>query len=314
MSRRRTFAFASALVVGLVASTANAGDDACKASYDEGSANFAAGKSLLDAGGDVTEAKAKLSHARDVWVEMRTSCEEWPLLPKVYYGLGLAYAALGDVTEAMTYFELFARSVDHLPDPSLVPAEYRRQALVMVSQLRLANGQITIKPALFPVRVAIDGVDAGPAPLTRLVPPGRHTVKLDHGEPRISEVTVRAGELEVIMPHEPPPPPAKPVVTYGSAVGLGWVITAGAIAIASVALPTALGFRANGLRSDASAERGSLEYDAAYDRFAASRTLYEVSYAVPAVLLATTAVLFAVHLATRRIPLDVVMTPQTVGP
>lgn len=255
--------------------------------------------------------------AIDAWeglVERVGPARAW----KVLYNLGIAHDEQGDATRALDRWESF---LEHAP-----PGEAREQraaAQARIDKLRARFGELVVPAptgAAGTVRVGAGRERA--AGFRVLVAPGTHALVLTRpGRPDVKvSIDIAAGEKKSVdwpadasspspspqpAPQADKPPPSRSAAPTILAVGFG-VATA-----ASIALPIGLGVAAGDTRDDAAAATDRDAYDRAVADYEDQKTLYGVSYALPAVLAAATIgfVIWAVTAddgATARAPSTVV--------
>jgi hypothetical protein len=174
------------------------------------------------------------------------------------------------------------------------------------------------------VLVRVGAAEPRPAGFTVYLAPGDHRVELHSGTPRARwvKVQVAAGEgvtIEVSLPKQPTPsaPPPKPPAQARPSFPTGWVIAGAGLTAASAALPIALGLRAQGKR-DSAEELGTRHkrYPEELESFRDARTLYYMSYAVPAVLAAATgtiAIVGAVRASSSGVQIGVAAGTGSAG-
>lgn len=288
-----------AVVFALAACLAAPPAGAQPSSPDSIDVEFRRGLALYD-GGDFSGAAA-------VWEALVAKNGEgraW----KVLYNLGLAYQAGGDPTKALTHYEAFVGSVARQPEP-LAPslAERRQDAAERAAALRAAHGALDVRaPAHGPAaEVRVDGGAPRRAGFVVLLVPGDHTVELTGSSGAVRKLDVRAvgGQTLVVdatppEPPAPPPHPPAPAPSPGPSFPTWWVVGGAALTAASIALPIVLRSRAEEDRAAAAKlGAGHTDYAAARDDYDASRSLYYVSFAVPATLGAVTVAIAVVALA-----------------
>ncbi|MEZ4452990.1 MAG: PEGA domain-containing protein [Nannocystaceae bacterium] len=99
-----------------------------------------------------------------------------------------------------------------------------------------AAPKLTLSTTPKGARILVDGVDLGPAPLSRSLPPGPHAIEaIEHGHRRLRHpVELREGERVdvhlVLTPIPKPVPPQKPRWNGWIAVGVGAPIAAAGVA------------------------------------------------------------------------------------
>jgi tetratricopeptide (TPR) repeat protein len=208
---------------------------------------------LFKRGLDLYEAK-DYAGAAMLWerlVELVGDARGW----KVLYNLGLAYEQAGDAKRAIERYEAFIQHVAEQTEPLSRELEERRQdAAERAQALKAKNAEPAAPPR-------------APAP-----PPPAPSA------PQASSAT-------------PAPPPRADVPPKRSTFPTTWLLVGAGATVASLALPIALAFRTQNKR-DAAEQlgAGNTAYGGARDDYESARTLYYVSYALPAALAAATAI------------------------
>ena len=227
---------------------------------------------------------------------------------KVLYNLGLAYQQIGDVTKAIERYDAFLRHVDQ-PYASAELAARSDDARARLTQLQHSHGAVNIKAPRTGgvVLTRVGSADPRAAGYIVWLAPGPHTVELFTGTNRVKTIrldVVRGETVEVdtTPPVEPPTaapgvapnPQPKPEDTPHEAKAGGGpstlVLVGAGVTIASVAVPIAFYFVAHGKRNDAAVlGQGNSGYADAVSSYDKWRTIYLVSYALPATLALVTA-------------------------
>jgi hypothetical protein len=251
-----------------------------------------------------------------IWEKVRASMGEqrgW----KVLYNLGLAYEKVGDATHAVERLEGFVQRLAEQPGTMGAELDERRQdALQRVHALQESNGALRVlAPTGERALVRVDAQPPRAAGFTAYLAPGEHDIEIDPGTPRARRVTVtlRAGAsqdfpVERAPPSAPHTPGDASASTLGAGVGVArageaarapeprafptaWAIAGGVVTIAAGAAPFAFGLHAAAKRDDAARLGvGSTQYPSAVNDFTSARTVYYVSYAIPATTLALSTV------------------------
>ncbi|MEZ4295226.1 MAG: hypothetical protein R3B70_09645 [Polyangiaceae bacterium] len=233
---------------------------------------------------------------------------------KVLYNLGLAYEASGDASRAIERFDAFLRHLAAQPSELTRDMERRQDAAERARAMKASRGALAVPaPQGRACDVRIDHEAPRPAGFTAYVAPGEHEVEVFSGSPdaRIERVRVEKGR-EVQVDTAPPPQATEPRVVVVRApegppeMPTAVLIGGGALTIATLVLPLALGLHAADLRSSAEAlGRGHTRYAGAVRDFEDARTSYLVSYALPAAIGVTTlaiAGVFAIRIQTYKPP------------
>jgi len=227
---------------------------------------------------------------------------------KVLYNLGLAYQQIGDVTKAVERYEAFLRHVDQ-PYASPELAARADDARSRLSQLQRSYGAVNVRAPRTGgfVLTRVGSAEPRAAGYIVWLAPGPHTVELFVGTSHVKTVrleVVRGETVDVetsrpdeptVAPSEPKPPPKRepegPAREAAPGRGPSTLVLVGAgVTIASVAVPVAFYFVARGKRDDATAlGQGNTAYAHAVSTYDTWRTIYLVSYALPATLALVTA-------------------------
>lgn len=274
------------LALGLVLGALAIAPSVARADDDPDRRAFAAGLACFD--------DKRYPCAIDAWeglVERVGTARAW----KVLYNLGIAHDEMGDATRALDRWEAFLEAA-----PASEAAEQRADAQRRIAALRARFGEVVVPP----LAAATARVGAGrdrAAGFRVLVAPGHHQVVLmPPGRPATTvELDVAAGDRKVLTwppaaesspspPPPPPPPPPAPARGEPSVLPTALAITFGAATAASLALPIGLGVAAGATKDDAAEAKTREQYERAAGDFEDEKTIYTVSYAVPAVLGAAT--------------------------
>jgi len=220
---------------------------------------------------------------------------------KVLYNLGLAYQQIGDVTRAIERYRAFVDQVRARPYASAELVAGAADASARAGQLESTHGALHVKPPTRggPVLTRVGTADARVAGYLVWLSPGTHSVELSVGTSRARTVRVEvvaggrvevdATDPEVLAPRPGATPALGPDDASLSTVS-PWVVVGGVATVVSLALPIALFVVADGKRDDAEAlGAGHSGYPSALSSYDSARTLYLVSYALPATLALTTA-------------------------
>ena len=224
---------------------------------------------------------------------------------KVLYNLGLAYQQIGDVTKAIERYEAFLRHVDQ-PYASPELAARSDEARARLTQLQRTHGAVNVRAPRTGglVLTRVGSAEPRAAGYVVWLAPGPHTIEIFVGTNRAKTIrieVVRGGAVDVDTspPDEPPtaaaaprPNPTPEDTTHGAPAGRSstLVLVGAGVTIASVAVPIAFYFVARGKRDDATAlGQGNTGYADALSTYDKWRTIYLVSYALPATLAVVTA-------------------------
>jgi hypothetical protein len=224
-----------------------------------------------------------------IWERMLGSLGEekgW----KVLYNLGIAYQDVGDATHAVERLDAFVRRTDAMQGNDL--EERRRDAVERLKAIRSSHGAVRVVPpssgAVVLVRVGNE--PPRPAGFVVYLAPGEHVFELHAGTANAKQARVRAvagstTDLNV------PDLAAKSPEPKASEFPTAWLVGGAALTTAAAALPIALAIHTGNERDDAEALGvTSSRYPDAVDSFEGARTAYWISYALPAALAATTAI------------------------
>lgn len=223
---------------------------------------------------------------------------------RVLYNLGLAYQEVGDVTRAIERLRAFEAQVAARPYAPAGLVARAEDAASRAAQMERTHGAVLVRPPSTgsPVLTRVGTAEPRLAGYVVWLAPGTHSVEIGVGTARARtvRVEVKAGarvEVDATSPAiaEPSPASKRPTTTTTTAGGGGlspWVLTGAALTVASFALPIALYVGASDERAAAvDLGRGHAEYAAAVASYDDARTLYAISYALPATLaLATGAI------------------------
>jgi hypothetical protein len=313
MTGKRRLASAGALLVFALVATAPcaawAQPGARTSDAAETDALFKKGLGQFDSGDN--------AGAIATWERLLTMLDEdraWKLL----FNLGLAYQAAGDATRAVERYEGFLHKMAEQPGRPKPELEARRVEVVeRVRKIKATHGGVRV--LAHPTRdvmVKVDDSAPRATGFTAYLLPGDHVVEVQPGTPQARRIPVRAvaattTDVETAEPASPqPPPPVTPTPTptppppraaqpravsrpaEAHSFPTGWLVAGAVVTAASTALPIALGVAAKSKKDDAIAlGAGHTGYRSAVDDFRSARTLYEVSWVVPAVLATATVII-----------------------
>jgi hypothetical protein len=258
----------------------------------------------LKQGSELYEKGDKLGAIR-IWERLLESLGEergW----KVLYNLGLAYESVGDPTRAVLRLDAFVkRSLAAGGGPEL--EERRQDATERLKAIRATHAALNVKPPASGtvVLVRVGSAEPRPAGFVVYLAPGDHEIELYAGTANAKRSTVHAtaGAISELMVPELPPREKKdaaPPRVEEERFPTGWLIGGAAVTIASGALPLFLGLRASSKRDDAEAiNPASARYAGAREDFEGARSAYQLSFIVPAVLAAATAVIVIIKLPSK---------------
>ena len=224
---------------------------------------------------------------------------------RIGYNLARAYEVFGDATRAAERYQSFLDEVKARRDAGKtiddLAASDETKAHARLEEITRTRGRIHVAPTSPPESVRIDQSEPRLAGFVAYVAPGAHDVVFAPGGPaqHVEHVSVQAGQLaEVALPHKDVAPgklvfhetthrPFSPAVLWiaGAATIVGAGVTGGAYANA-VVLHDHYASQAPGVLSNAQIN----EYDNA-------RTFAYASWAIPATLVVTTAILLVWYAA-----------------
>lgn len=224
---------------------------------------------------------------------------------KVLYNLGLAYQQIGDVTKAIERYAAFLKHVDQ-PYASAQLAARADDARARLAELEQSHGAVNIRAPRTGgiVLTRVGSAEPRAAGYVMWLAPGPHTVEIFVGTSRLKTIRLdvvrgQTVDVDTSPPDEPPEPtpapkPKPPEDTAHEPAARGGpstlVLVGAGVTLASVAVPIAFYFVAHGKRDDATAlGQGNTGYSDALSSYDKWRTIYLVSYALPATLALVTA-------------------------
>lgn len=236
---------------------------------------------------------------------------------KVLYNLGLSYQQIGDVTHAIERYRSFVKQVAVRPYADRDLVHRSEDAAKRISDLESSHGAVFVKP---PARGGVVLTRVGTAEPRAAgyvvwLAPGTHSVELFVGTRHAKTVRVEIVRgatvpIDTTPPAEPLAPAGpSPAAREGSGSGAGgqasstasggssgrttWLVVGSVVTAASFALPLGLLAVAGGKKDDAEAlGTGHTGYADARSSYESARTAYYVSYALPAALGLTTAIVW----------------------
>ncbi|MBX3187717.1 MAG: tetratricopeptide repeat protein [Labilithrix sp.] len=224
---------------------------------------------------------------------------------KVLFNLGLAYQQIGDVTKAIERYAAFVKQVEQQPYGSTDLAARADEAKARLAQLQEAYGAVNVHAPKRggPILTRVGMAEPRAAGYVVWLAPGPHSVDIFVGTQQQKTITFeivrgQTVDIDTSPPEEPPPPPPPPQETRPLAPApdaTKRIVILGATATAiSLAVPLTLFFVAGGKRDDAEQlGRGHSGYADAQSSYDTWRTVYYVSYALPATLALATAAVWA---------------------
>lgn len=266
-----------------------------------------------------------------IWENLLTSLGEARGY-RIFYSLGLAFEAMGDVTRAIQRYESFLGNVPSGEADKL--SAHVDDAKARVAKLKSSHGELRVRASDHVVLVRVGQSEPRPAGFSVWLSPGNHVIEMGVGtvESHKVEVTIRAGQAEEIaaapdpkpsiapppsssaQPTSPKPADSAPKVVPPKKEGsfptalviLGVAATAG-----SFALPIVLHSSAS-KKSTAALALGTSakEYPDAVSSYNSARTAYYISYALPSALGALTTTLIVASLV-KKPPAQVAITIDT---
>jgi hypothetical protein len=219
---------------------------------------------------------------------------------RVGYNLARAYEVFGDATRAAERYQSFldqvkARRKDGKTIDEIVTTD-EAKATARLDEITKTRGRLHIAPTSPPESVRIDQSEPRLAGFVAYVAPGAHDVVFAPGAPdqHIEHVTVQSGQLvEVALPQKisiTPPPfheethhPFSPTVLWVAGVAtvlVGGGVTGGAYANAII------------VHDHYASQPPNVLNQAQIDDYNRARTFAYGSWAVPATLVVTSAILF----------------------
>jgi hypothetical protein len=226
---------------------------------------------------------------------------------RLSYNIARAYETLGDATRAAERYESFldeaqarkdrGEALEEIVEKEIGEARTHHDGLVQ------SKGRIRVAPTTPAETVQIDSIEPRLAGFTAYVPPGHHTITFAPGtkDAERKEIDIAAGQLVEIAP---PPQPESPSPVPKMEVrelretthpyGIGWIVAAGSLTAASIVAPVIAYSVAQSQYNAIDQAKDDIDLQTRkINDYYAARTAAYVTLAIPLVLAATTAGLFA---------------------
>ncbi|MBS2012186.1 MAG: hypothetical protein JST00_04835 [Deltaproteobacteria bacterium] len=242
---------------------------------------------------------------------------------RLAFNLGRAYDQLGDLIKAAEHYETYLAAVSSKRAAGVtLEANVERQEIEARERLDVIaskKGRIKVAAGASPVVTRIDNAPPRMSGFLVYVEPGSHVVRFAGERDEVREVAVQAGELVELAPPAPvvrapiaPPPAPRFESRIERPFGTGVIWIAGAVTLASVAIPAITYSSAFGVKDDFEAARAAGDYpeqlrlEADYN---SARSNAYASLAVPSILaLATGGLVVWYYLGARRVDVPIAPT------